>query len=224
MIPVNQKIYELIILQVRKIDTEIEIEQEERLRLPLEVFTMKAKQTIFTLTIVFVVSIINFAFTAPISDGSDITLSAKLEKSIFNPANTNDGQKLTSLFIKSTKDSKIKFTMLVAYNDGITQNMRQITQKEVTPLIFSVSALPLEATDFNPEEFVFSQKGHNWSPKHSKEALDMFALSVNHQFGGILHESQIHQGVIVLPEWFDLQKPIEISYRGYSNQAYFTFR
>jgi len=182
---------------------------------------MKRKQTIFTLTIVFLIAILNFAYTAPISDGSDID---QFKNSFFNQPNESDGQKLTSLFIKSTKDAKIKFTMLVAYNDGVTQNMRQITQKDVTPLIFSVSALPLEATDFSPEEFVFSQKGRRWSPQHSKKALDMFALNVNHQFGGILHESQIHQGVIVLPEWFDLQKPIEISYRGYSNQAYFTFR
>ncbi|MDZ7262603.1 MAG: hypothetical protein ONB05_10930 [candidate division KSB1 bacterium] len=130
-------------------------------------------------------------------------------------------RKITSLFVRSGEKGSVEITMLIAYSKSITNTARDILNEQVTPLIFSVSSLPLESAEFKPEELKFEQNGRIWSPE---ENSDMFPLGKNANFGGLINESRIHQGVILLPGWFDVSQPIEISYNGYVKKIYLGYR
>jgi len=127
--------------------------------------------------------------------------------------------KVTSLFVRSAGKGSIELTMLIAYSRSITATTRKILNEEKTPLIFSVSALPLMSAEFNPENLTFVQNERSWSPQLSESAQDIFPLGKKGNFGGIINETQVHQGVILLPAWFDLTKPIIIKYKNFSKRT-----
>lgn len=140
------------------------------------------------------------------------------------PEHKHYDKKITSLFMKADQEMNVKFTMLIAHSKSITHAIRNILDKDITPIICSVSSLPLESTEFNPTVLQFEQDGRIWSPTAEESAVDMFALGKDGHFGGTLHDSEIHQGVIFLPGWFNVHKPINIIYKGYSKRTYLSYR
>lgn len=125
------------------------------------------------------------------------------------------GTQITPLFIRSTQKGDIDLTMLIAYDDRITTIAKQIMNTTITPLIFSVSTMPFMDINFQPELLTFEQNGKKWSPVANSENGALFPLDENIPFGGKLTETQPHQGVIMLPGWFDMNNPIEINYKSF---------
>ena len=122
---------------------------------------------------------------------------------------------ITPLFIRSSQKGHIDLTMLIAYSQRISKLAKQVIHKSVTPLIFSVSTMPFVKEDFEPERLVFEQNNKRWSPSKLPDTIDMFPLDEAVPFGGQISDTQIHQGVIMLPGWFDIDQPIEINYKNF---------
>jgi len=122
---------------------------------------------------------------------------------------------ITPLFIRSTQKGDIDLTMLIAYDHRISNLAKQIIHKPVTPLIFSVSTMPFVNDNFEPQKLIFEQNGKKWSPNSQRESIDMFPLYEDVPFGGPISDTQLHQGVIMLPGWFDIDQPIEINYKSF---------
>jgi hypothetical protein len=122
---------------------------------------------------------------------------------------------ITPLFIRSTPKGSIDLTMLIAYDKNISRLTEQLLDKSVIPLIFSVSTMPFTEINFQPHCLVFEQDGRKWSPINSNSSFDMFPLDESLPFGGQINETQIHQGVVLLPGWFDMSQPIKIAYKNY---------
>lgn len=123
--------------------------------------------------------------------------------------------KVTPLFIRSSEHNSIDLTMLIAYNKNITKVARRIIKGNITPLIFSVSAMPFIETNFDPSFFCFEQDGIRWFPKPGDNAFDMFPLGDSSIFGGEINDNELQQGVILLPEIFNINKPIKIIYKNF---------
>lgn len=122
---------------------------------------------------------------------------------------------ITPLFIRSSQKGHIDLTMLIAYDQRITNLAKEIINKAVTPLIFSVSTMPFVNDNFEPESLAFEQNGKKWSPSNHPDTIDMFPIEEDIPFGGAISDTQIHQGVIMLPAWFDVNLPIEINYKSF---------
>jgi len=122
---------------------------------------------------------------------------------------------VTPLFIRSNSDGKLDLTMLIAYDKRIVNVAKQIINKPVTPLVFSVSTMPFVEMNFHPEWLVFEQNGKRWSPSKNPDNIDMFPLDEGTPFGGQITETQLHQGIILLPGWFDITKQIKINYKNF---------
>lgn len=122
---------------------------------------------------------------------------------------------VTPLFIRSNNDGKLDLTMLIAYDKRIESVANQIINKPVTPLVFSVSTMPFVEVNFHPEWLVFEQDGKRWSPSINPDNIDMFPLDEATPFGGQLTETQVHQGIILLPGWFNINKQIKINYKNF---------
>jgi len=120
---------------------------------------------------------------------------------------------ITPLFIRSSHKGHIDLTMLIAYDHRITNLAKEIINKTVIPLILSVSTMPFVNDNFAPESLVFEQNGKRWSPSKHPDTIDMFPIDVDVPFGGPISDTQLHQGVIMLPGWFDIDQPIEINYK-----------
>ncbi|NIR47384.1 hypothetical protein GWO43_02775 [candidate division KSB1 bacterium] len=119
---------------------------------------------------------------------------------------------IKSLFIRPEgRESKV-LLMLVAYDEGVTNVAQEFLQSNQTPLIFSISTLPFSEVDFEPTSFRFEQNGQIWQPQLDTASLDLFPLGKETKFGGVLNDGQIHQGIIMLPESFDLDHPITVKY------------
>jgi len=127
---------------------------------------------------------------------------------------------VTPLFIRSNAEGKLDLTMLIAYDTRIVNAAHQIISNPVTPLVFSVSTMPFVEVDFHPEWLVFEQDGKHWSPSKSPESIDMFPLDESTPFGGQITEAQVHQGIILLPGWFDMSKEIKINYKNFRKMCF----
>jgi len=124
--------------------------------------------------------------------------------------------KITALFVRSSLQNSIDLTMLITFDKGITAATRKITNNAVTPLIFSVSTMPFVEIEFDPTYFIFEQAGIRWSPSSNDSEFDFFPLGEDVDFGGEIREQDIHQGVIMLPDNFDINRPIKISYKQFN--------
>lgn len=140
-------------------------------------------------------------------------LSVNYRSNIFErvPSETQ----ITPLFIRSSQKGHIDLTMLIAHDKRITEIAKEIINKTITPLIFSVSSMPFVNDNFEPDRLVFEQNGKKWSPSNHPDSIDMFPIEEDVPFGGPISDTQIHQGVIMLPGWFDIDKPIEINYKNF---------
>ena len=122
---------------------------------------------------------------------------------------------ITPLFIRSSEKGHIDLTMLIAHDQQITRLAKEIISKAVTPLIFSVSTMPFVTDNFEPESLSFEQNGKKWSPSNHPDTIDMFPIENEVPFGGSISDTQIHKGVIMLPNWFNINLPIEINYKNF---------
>jgi len=75
--------------------------------------------------------------------------------------------------------------------------------------------MPFVNDNFTPECLVFEQNSKRWSPGKHPDSIDMFPLDEGVPFGGPISDTQIHQGVVMLPAWFDINQPIEINYKNF---------
>ncbi|MFQ6112503.1 MAG: hypothetical protein ACE5NG_00275 [bacterium] len=129
---------------------------------------------------------------------------------------------MRSLFIRPEGENSGLLLMLVFHNDEVTKEVQEILNSDQTPLIFSVSTLPFSEVYFEPSFFQFEQDGQVWQPGTHPGSHDIIALGENSKFGGLLHDDEIHQGVILLPEWIDINRPFTIRYAHY--KKYLTFK
>lgn len=118
---------------------------------------------------------------------------------------------INSLFVKHDGSGPIAMIVLVAHSDELTRPVQEITQTKQTPLILSVSTLPLGEVDFNPGAIEFEQDNKVWQPDLNS-GKDVFPLNAGLRFGGVINDGQIQQGVVLLPEWFDVHRPLIIRY------------
>lgn len=138
-----------------------------------------------------------------------------------NHALISPPSQINSLFVPAQgRDSKSIFT-LVACDKQMTAAVRKRAQTRQTPLIFSVSTLPGTQVEFDPGLFRFQQDGRIWQPSAGSLNHDIFPLGKDGKFGGILRDTDIHQGVILLPDWFDLDRLITIKYLSYTRDIHF---
>jgi len=119
---------------------------------------------------------------------------------------------ITSFFIRANDSKRIQLSMLVTHQKEFTQAVRQILQEKVTPLLFSAATLPNRIVNFDPALLRFEQRGRIWQPNGLKNSLDVWPLEESGRFGGMINESQVHQGVVLLPGWFDPNAPITVRY------------
>ncbi|MFQ5706296.1 MAG: hypothetical protein ACE5HO_02545 [bacterium] len=127
-----------------------------------------------------------------------------------------ESKQINSLFVRPQKKESVAMLMLVAYDQEIVNSVREITQTKQTALIFSVSTLPYAEVHFEPSFLIFRQEGRSWHAGTKSSHGDVFPLGKNAKFGGLINDSDIHQGVILLPEWFDLSLPLTIQYLDYT--------
>lgn len=132
-----------------------------------------------------------------------------------------NSDKITSFFVRDNDSNRIQLSMLVAYKPELAQSVRAIVRQRVTPLVFSISTLPNRIVSFDPGLLRFEQKGRIWKPETGKNSPDVMALEENGAFGGKIADGEIHQGVILLPAWFDPQVPITLRYGDFHYLAKF---
>lgn len=130
-------------------------------------------------------------------------------------------EQITSFFIRANDSKRIQLSVLITHQKEFTQAVCKLLQERVTPLVFSVSTLPNRTVHFNPTLLRFEQRGRFWQPNALKNATDIWPLEAGGQFGGIINESQVHQGVILLPGWFDPHAPITVRYGDFHYLARF---
>ncbi len=132
--------------------------------------------------------------------------------------------KITSIFVRTNDSRGIEFSLLIAYKGEFTQAVRELVGAEVTPLLISVSTLPGRTAYFDPALLRFEQRGRSWQPSPARNAIDIWPWEEGRPFGGMLADTQIHQGVILLPDWFDTLAPITLRYGDFHYLARFTER
>lgn len=138
-----------------------------------------------------------------------------------SPARKLEANKITSLFVRANDSRRIQFSILITYKDEFTQAVRKLIGEEVTPLLFSVSTLPTRTAHFEPALLRFEQRGRSWQPSPERNAIDIWPWEEGGPFGGTLTDAQVHQGVILLPAWFDPQTPITLRYGDFHYLARF---
>ncbi|MGH7601814.1 MAG: hypothetical protein ACREOI_36085, partial [bacterium] len=138
-----------------------------------------------------------------------------------SPARTLEANKITSLFVRANESNRIQLSLLITYKDEFTQAVRELIGEEVTPLLFSVSTLPTRTAQFDPALLRFEQRGRSWQPRPERNAIDVWPWEEGGAFGGTVTDAQIHQGVILLPKWFDPQTPITMRYGDFHYLARF---
>ena len=131
---------------------------------------------------------------------------------------------IQSLFVRPEGKHSNAILILVAYNSEVTRVVREILHSNKTPLIFSVSALPSVEVDFDPALFQFEQNQKVWQPNADPNTFEILPLGKNTKFGGDLTDDEIHQGVILLPEWLDITRPMSIHYVNYKRLLIFNRR
>ena len=128
------------------------------------------------------------------------------------PKQSIEGDKISSFIVRAEDDHKILLSMLVTIQADLTQTVRALLNENVTPVVFSVSTPPGQTAEFDPGQFQFEQKSRSWRPTSMNGCMDIWALENNCRFGGKILEGEVHQGIILLPEWLDPGKPMILRY------------
>ncbi len=129
--------------------------------------------------------------------------------------------KITSFFVRDNDSNRIQLSMLVAYQAELAKAVREIVGQKVTPLVFSVSTLPSRMVSFDPAQLRFEQNGRQWTPATGPHSADVMPLEENGVFGGNVADGDVHQGVVLLPAWFDPHRPITLQYGDFHYLAKF---
>jgi hypothetical protein len=158
---------------------------------------------------------------SPGSSGEQMTQGSSSMDSVkaFQKLETD---KITSFFVPADAGRMIQLSMLVTYTAEFTRVVRELLGEEVTPLLFSVSTLPSRTVTFDPTRLHFEQYGRVWHPRLASDPIEFLALNESSRFGGDLSDGEVHQGVILLPAWFDPQAPITLRYGDFHYLACFT--
>lgn len=148
----------------------------------------------------------NFAFS----------LEKILESKIsINAMKTGETSEIQSLFLKPDGGESNVLLMLIAYNKEFTHEVQRILQCSKQPIIFSVSTLPFNESYFDPSLLIFEQNEYRWHPDPSNNGNDIIPIGKNAEFRGPLQDGTILQGVILLPETFNLDQPVTILYKNF---------
>jgi hypothetical protein len=130
-----------------------------------------------------------------------------VERHAFTPDKKIAVDKITSFFVRANDSKRIQLSILIVHKQEFTQAARAFFNENVTPLLFSVSTLPNRTVFFDPALLRFEQRGRIWQPGASGNLPEVLPIAAGERFGGELTDSQVQQGVILLPEWFDLKRP-----------------
>jgi hypothetical protein len=140
--------------------------------------------------------------------------SLSLEKLVFS-SGTNGrypfNSKVHSLFVRD-KGQEPALIILMQYNEGVTRTVRRSLGTRRTPLLFSISSLPNKEHDLNVSLFRFGQSSRTWFPEAELEEAWFPALEEGRTLPAGIRDGEIQQGIILLPEWFNLHKPVTIAY------------
>lgn len=147
--------------------------------------------------------------------------SSPLDRLPLLPAKKLATEQITSFFIRANDSKRIQLSVLVTHKKEFTDAVRKLVQENVTPLLFSVSTLPNRTANFEPALLRFEQRGRVWQPNGLKNSIDIWPAEEGGRFGGAVSESQVHQGVILLPESFDPTAPITVRYGDFHYLARF---
>lgn len=129
--------------------------------------------------------------------------------------------KITSFFVRANDSKRIQLSMLVAHKEELTDAVRKIFGQKLTPLVFSVSTLPNRSVNFDPNLLRFEQRGRVWQPLVEKNTVDIMPLDENTKFGGMVTDGEVHQGIVLLPAWFNPKEPITLRYGDFHYLARF---
>jgi hypothetical protein len=162
-----------------------------------------------------------FATRAPAPPKTKKALPPSLDRLPFISTKKIATEHITSFFIRANDSKRIQLSVLVTHKEEFTHAVRKLVQEDVTPLLFSVSTLPNRTINFNPALLRFEQRGRVWQPNGLKNSVDLWPLEEGGQFGGVINESQVHQGVILLPDWFEPAAPITVRYENFHYLARF---
>lgn len=132
-----------------------------------------------------------------------------------------EADKITSFFVRANDSKRIQLSMLVAYRAELTEAVRQIFGQKVTPLVFSVSTLPNRSVNFDPTLLRFEQRGRVWQPVANDNTADILPLDEGARFGGTVTDSEVHQGIVMLPAWINPKEPITLRYGDFHYLARF---
>jgi len=155
------------------------------------------------------------------AEGAPTARLQELFETEVDAVKANPQSHIRSLFVRPERGGPIRITMLVVHHQDISEKVRAILGRKVTPLVFSVSTLPLTSADFEPQALRFGQDGKSWRPRQSAKKAEMFSLGSKVPFGGSIDDSKPHQGVVLLPSWFDVTKPITVRYKSFEKALAF---
>lgn len=147
--------------------------------------------------------------------------SPPLDRLPLLPTKKLAAEQITSFFIRANDSKRIQLSVLVTYKKEFADAVQQLVQEKVTPLVFSVSTLPNRTVNFDPALLRFEQRGRIWQPNALKNSTDVWPLEEGGHFGGVINDSQVQQGVILLPKWFEPETPITIRYGDFHYLARF---
>lgn len=147
--------------------------------------------------------------------------SLPLDRLPLLPTKKLAAEQITSFFIRANDSKRIQLSVLVTYKKEFADAVQQLVQEKVTPLVFSVSTLPNRTVNFDPALLRFEQRGRIWQPNAHKNSTDVWPLEEGGHFGGVINDSQVQQGVILLPKWFEPETPITIRYGDFHYLARF---
>ncbi len=119
---------------------------------------------------------------------------------------------VTAYIVRQDSSKSISLTMLIAHKTTFTQRVQDVLGRKVVPLVFSVSTLPHQAAWFEPSRLSFAQGGKTWQPDSTRLDDAVIFIGEDTRFGGMITSGEIHQAVILLPEWFDVTRPIYVTY------------
>jgi len=129
--------------------------------------------------------------------------------------------KITSFFVRANDSKRIQLSMLVVYKTDLAVAIQKMYGQKMTPLVFSVSTFPNRQVAFDPAKLRFEQRGRIWHPETGQNSADILPLDDNAKFGGVVTDSEVHQGIVLLPAWINPQAPITLRYGDFHYLATF---
>jgi len=129
--------------------------------------------------------------------------------------------KITSFFVRANDSKRIQLSMLVVYKAELAAAVQKMYGRKVTPLVFSVSTFPNRNVAFDPAKLRFEQRGRIWHPENNEAAVEVLPLDDNAQFGGLVSDDEVHQGIVLLPAWMNPKEPITLRYGDFHYLATF---